>query len=138
MSLHRTRRAYSAFSVVSPGTTAAPRQATTAAPRQYPAVPMPPKTTIVTQAGGHHYLEVTKPQINITGDGHAEILVAPPIASASVARATFTNSTPNLVMLEMDNGLEVYMPARVTVTLINNGTAWMLDPARAGSIVVRN
>ena len=134
MSLHYTRYAHNAFSKVNPGTTA--RRQTIAATRQTIATPHQTTSTITTQAGGHHYLQITNSQTNITGDGHAEILVAPPTASAGVTRATLKNSTPNLVMLQMDQGLEVYMPAQITVTLINNGTAWMLDSAYANGIVV--
>jgi hypothetical protein len=132
MSLHRTRRAYSAFAPATPVVL----RAAAAIPRQYPAVPTPPHSVIVTQAGGQAQFEVTLPRIDITGDGQAEILVAAPTAATGVARATFNNITSNLVMLAVDDGFEVYVPAAGTVTLVNNGTTWGLDPAHAATIVV--
>jgi len=141
MNLHRTRRAYSAFPTAAvsarvPAVVPA-RAAAVLIPRQYPAVPLPAKDTVLTHAGGYTHYEVALPQIDITGDGNAEILVAPPSAAAvNVARATFTNSTPNIVMLEVGDGLEAYVPAAGVVTLVNNGTAWELDPATPATIVV--
>jgi len=151
MSLRRTRRAYNAFSAVSPAAAAArplslplplqharqtPLQLPLPLPRQYPAVPAPPRTIILTSANGHYDLKVTNPRIDITGDGYAEILVAPPTTAAGVARATFTNLTPNLVMLDVDGLFSAYMPAASALTLIANGKTWSPDPVHTATILV--